>query len=44
MTGWLIAGLVLVVALLLFGATLGLLLGDVGERQDDAERKGGEID
>lgn len=44
MTGWLLVGLVLIVALLLFGATLGLLLGDAGERQDEAERRSGRLE
>lgn len=43
MNGWIIAAFILVAFLVLFGATLGLLLSDAGDRQDEAERESGEM-
>lgn len=44
MNGWVIAALILVAFLVLFGVTLGVLLSDAGERQDEAERESGEME
>lgn len=43
MNGWIIAALILTAFLVVFGVTLGLLLSDAGDRQDEAERESGEM-